>query len=240
MNDQTLSAALAIDALQKYASKERAISNVRFFKTGKGEYGEGDEFIGATVPDTRKVAKAFVELSIPEVKKLLASSIHEVRMLGLIIWTLQFAKSNEQDRCKIFDAYLASASRINNWDLVDVSAPNIIGEHLVDSDRDVLLRLAKSKILWERRIAMVATLACIRRGDASTTLQIADLLLHDREDLMHKATGWMLREVGKHCGVEVLGEYLRSRYSKLSRTALRYAIEHFSAVERRRWLLGKV
>lgn len=240
MNDQTLSAVSAMSVLQKYASKERAASNVRFFKTGKGEYGEGDEFIGATVPDTRKVAKNFVGLPISEVKKLLASSIHEIRMLGLIIWTLQFVKANKQDRCKIFDAYLASTSRINNWDLVDVSAPNIAGEHLVDSDRGVLLRLAKSKMLWERRIAIVSTLAFIRRGDASTTLQIADLLLDDREDLMHKATGWMLREVGKHCGSEILIEYLRPRYSKLPHTVLRYAIEHFSAVERRRWLLRKV
>jgi 3-methyladenine DNA glycosylase AlkD len=227
-------------ALRRYASKERAVMNARFFKTGKGQYGEGDVFIGVTVPNTRKVAKAFLGLSMSEARKLLASTIHEVRLLGAILWTMQFAKGDERVRCAIFDAYLASASRMNNWDLVDTSAPTIVGEWLVDRDRRMLYRLAKSKLLWERRIAIVATYAFIRRGDSSTTFVIADLVMSDREDLMHKATGWMLREVGKRCGRNVLVQYLKPRYSQMPRTMLRYAIEHFPAVERRRWLLGKV
>lgn len=233
-------AAQAIAALRKRASKERAAVNMRFFKTGKGQYGEGDQFIGVTVPNTRIVAKTFIELSMSGVKKLLRSPIHEVRLLGVILWTMQFAKGDDRNRKAIFDAYLASASRMNNWDLVDTSAPTIVGEWLVGRDRRVLSRLAKSKLLWERRIAIVATYAFIRRGDASTTFVIADLVMNDGEDLMHKATGWMLREVGKKCGRKALVDYLKPRYTAMPRTMLRYAIEHFPAVERKRWLLGKV
>lgn len=240
MHTSPNTASEAIAALRHYASKERAAVNARFFKTGKGQYGEGDVFLGVTVPNTRKVAKAYCALSMREVQKLLASEVHEVRLLGVIIWTMQFAKGDDVVRKAIFEAYLSIAPRINNWDLVDVSAPRIVGEWLVDRDRRVLNRLAKSTLLWERRIAIIATLACIRRGDASTTLHIADIVMHDREDLMHKATGWMLREVGKRCGRAVLVAYLTPRYATMPRTMLRYAIEHFSAVERRRWLLGKV
>jgi 3-methyladenine DNA glycosylase AlkD len=233
-------AAQAIVGLQRLASKERAAGNVRFFKTGKGEYGEGDMFIGVTVPNTRKVAKKFSALSMGEVKKLLASKLHEVRLLGAIIWTMQFAKGDERVRKAIVDAYLASTSRMNNWDLVDTSASRIVGEWLVDRDRHMLNRLATSELLWERRIAIVATYAFICRGDASTTFTIADLVMHDTEDLMHKATGWMLREVGKRCSRKELVDYLKPRYHMMPRTMLRYAIEHFSAVERQRWLSGKV
>lgn len=233
-------AAQAIAVLRTFASKERAAVNMRFFKTGKGQYGEGDTFIGVTVPNTRKVAKVFIALSMREVKKLLRSPIHEVRLFGVILWTMQFARGNERVRKATFDAYLGSTSRINNWDLVDTSAPTIVGEWLVERDRRVLSRLAQSKLLWERRIAIVATYAFIRRGDASTTFVIVDLVMNDQEDLMHKAAGWMLREVGKKCGRNVLVDYLKPRYRTMPRIMLRYAIEHFSAVERRRWLLGKV
>jgi 3-methyladenine DNA glycosylase AlkD len=216
------------------------VLNARYFKTGKGQYGEGDVFIGVTVPNVRKVAKEFLVLPMREVQKLLASTLHEVRLLGAILWTMQFVKGDDRTRRAIFDAYLASAARMNNWDLVDTSAPKIVGEWLVDRDRQALKRLAASSLLWERRIAIVATYAFIRRGDPSTTFAVADLVMSDREDLMHKATGWMLREVGKRCGRAALIEYLKPRCATMPRTMLRYAIEHFPAVERRRWLLGKV
>ena len=230
----------AVAALRRYASEDRARMSARFFKTGKGEYGEGDVFLGVTVPNIRKVAKEYKELSLLKVRTLLASPFHETRLLGVIIWTMQFVRGDDGARKEIFDAYLASTSRINNWDLVDVSAPRIVGAWLIDRDCRILHRLAKSKLLWERRIAIVATYAFIRRGDPSTTFAVADLVMSNREDLMHKATGWMLREVGKHCGRDVLVEYLKPRYSRMPRTMLRYAIEHFSAVERRRWLLGEI
>lgn len=230
----------AITTLRHYASKERAAVNARFFKTGKGEYGEGDRFLGVTVPHARKVAKAFVGLSMADVEVLLQSSWHEVRLLGVIIWTVQWRNADERTQKAIFDSYLANAARVNNWDLVDVSAPTIVGEWLVERDRRVLHRLAKSKLLWERRIAIVATFAFIRRADPSATFAIADIVMQDTEDLMHKATGWMLREVGKRCGQATLVEYLSLRYHRMPRTMLRYAIEHFPPVERRRWLLGKV
>ncbi|MEK9155090.1 MAG: DNA alkylation repair protein [Patescibacteria group bacterium] len=225
-------------ALRKYASKERATINQRFFKTGKGQYGEDDRFLGVTVPNIRVVAKQFRDASMSEMKDLLTSEWHEDRLLALIIWTLQFSKANERGKREIFKAYLSSTAQINNWDLVDVSAPNIVGEYLVDRDRKVLLRLARSKSLWERRVAIVSTFAFIRRGDATSTFTIADLVMSDQQDLMHKATGWMLREVGKKCGKAVLVSYLLPRYKRMPRTMLRYAIEHFPLVERKRWLLG--
>lgn len=230
----------AIATLRQYASKEHAAVNARFFKTGKGEYGEGDRFLGVTVPHTRKVAKMFLGLSMADVVMLLQSPWHEVRLLGVIIWTVQCKNADERTRKAMFDAYLANAARVNNWDLVDISTPTIVGEWLVERDRRVLYRLAKSKLLWERRIAIVATFAFIRRADPSTTFAVADLVMEDTEDLMHKATGWMLREVGKRCGRAILVEYLTPRYHHMPRTMLRYAIEHFPPVERRRWLLGKV
>ena len=163
---------------------------------------------------------------------------------------MQFTQGDERTQNAIFDAYLASASRMNNWDLVDTSAPTIVGEWLANLSpsprgsrrgwEPILSTLAKSKLLWERRIAIVATYAFIRRGDPSSTFLVADLVMNDYEDLMHKATGWMLLEVGKRCGRVVLVEYLQPRYRAMPRTMLRYAIEHFPAVERRRWLLGKV
>lgn len=239
----------AITLLKRHASKERAVLNARFFKTGKGQYGEGDRFLGVTVPNTRIVAKQFRDLPMNDVKKLLASPWHEVRLLALIIWTMQFQRGDEKKRKEIFDAYLASTKHINNWDLVDTSAGVIVGELLsvtpspakerVGVRCAILKKLAKSKSLWERRIAIVATFAFIRRGESELTFTIADLVMNDREDLMHKATGWMLREVGKRCGRGVLIDYLKPRYKTMPRTMLRYAIEHFSAVERKRWLLGK-
>lgn len=230
----------AIRVLRRYATKERAVNNARFFKTGKGEYGEGDRFFGVVVPDIRKVAKQFCDLPLAQVQELLASELHEVRLLALIIWTLQFQKADVGEQEKIYRTYLASTKYINNWDLVDVTAPRNVGAWLCNHDRSVLYRMARSRLLWDRRIAIISTFAFLPAKDCSTTLEIADILLHDDHDLMQKAVGWALREVGKRCGADVLREFLRPRYQGMPRTALRYAIEHFSPVERKRWLLGKV
>ncbi len=224
--------------LRGYARASRAEVSQRFFKTGKGEYGEGDRFIGVTVPDVRRVAKMFCNASMGDVQALLRSTWHEDRLLGLIIWTMQFEKGTVQDRKRIFDAYRASTARINNWDLVDVSAPRIVGEYLFGRSRAQVKKWARSKDMWERRIAIVSTLAFIVRGDASSTFVIADMLMNDREDLIHKATGWMLREVGKRCGEKLLTEYLLPRYRTMPRTMLRYAIERYAPSTKKRWLLG--
>jgi 3-methyladenine DNA glycosylase AlkD len=224
--------------LRTYATPERAAINRRFFKTGKGEYGEGDQFLGVTMPCIRLTAKRYQELPMTEIKKLLCSPWHEDRLLALIIWTLQFAKAKKKGRYILFRAYLSSSAFINNWDLVDVTAPAIVGQYLIDRDRTVLMRFARSQNIWERRIAIVSTFAFIRNGDPSTTFIIAELLMNDSHDLIHKAVGWMLREVGKRCGEGVLTAFLLPRYRTMPRTMLRYAIEHFSPVDRRRWLLG--
>lgn len=234
------SAHAAVRALKHHASTARKTSNQRFFKTGKGEYGEGDRFLGVTVPDTRKVARVFRNLPLSEVQKLVQSPWHEVRLLGVIIWSLQFDRGDEKEKNVIVGAYLSSTTWINNWDIVDVSAPRILGVWLRTHDRKILKKLVRSEVLWERRIAIVSTLAFIVEGDASSTLELAPELFSDHEDLMHKATGWMLREVGKRCGEGVLRAFLCEHSLGMPRTMLRYAIERFSPVERARWLSRKV
>ncbi|MFA5127839.1 MAG: DNA alkylation repair protein [Patescibacteria group bacterium] len=222
--------------LNKIADKKQAVHLRRFFKTGKGQYGEGDKFLGIKVPRQREVAKKyFQEITLEDVKKLIASPYHEFRLTGLIILTYKFPKISEADQKKIFDFYLKHTKRINNWDLVDLSAPNIVGTWLLDKNRKILYKLAKSRILWERRIAMLATYAFIRAGEFDDTLKLADILLNDKHDLMHKAVGWMLREVGKR-DKKVLTNYLKPRYKNMPRTMLRYAIEKFSEGERKFYL----
>jgi 3-methyladenine DNA glycosylase AlkD len=223
--------------LKKFANPKRAKVNQWFFKTGKGEYGEGDVFIGLTMPDVRKIAKKYIHLSIKEVEQLLHSKIHEHRMVALVIWTYQFEKADNKTREKIYKAYLKNTKWINNWDLVDVTTPGIVGMFLLDKDRKILYDLAKSKNLWEKRIAILATFAFINKNkESKDTLKIAEILLDDEHDLIHKGVGWMLREVGKRVSQQKEEEFLRKHYKKMPRTMLRYAIERFDEKKRQFYL----
>jgi 3-methyladenine DNA glycosylase AlkD len=234
-----MSAARVTKAIQSLASPTQARHLQRFFKTSKGEYGYGDVFLGITVPQIRKIANEYKDLTLPQIDKLMASKFHEVRFCGLVILTLQFKSSSESIvHKKIFDFYLkqVKAERVNNWDLVDVSAP-IIGQYLIGlgSSNQLLLKLARSKSLWQRRVAIVFTFAFIREGIPQPTQLVAQVLLRDEQDLIHKATGWMLREMGKRNPIE-LRKFLERHVSVMPRTMLRYAIEKFSSTERKRWL----
>ena len=219
------------------ANPKRARGLAWFFKTGKGEYGEGDKFIGLTVPVQRAIAKKFRHLKLGDVEKLLNSGVHEHRSTGLMILVAQYEAGDDGTKQKIFDFYMKHSRRINNWDLVDGSAPYIVGRHLLTRSRRVLYRLAKSPNLWERRIAMVATAAFIRTGDLKETFGIAALLLSGKHDLIHKAIGWMLREAGKQSRPQMIA-FLKRNYSQMPRTALRYAIEHLSTARRKQALRG--
>jgi 3-methyladenine DNA glycosylase AlkD len=234
-----MSASEVTKAIQSLASPTQARHLQRFFKTSKGEYGYGDVFLGVTVPQIRKIANEYLDLTLPQIDKLMASKFHEVRFCGLVILTLQFKSSSESIvHKKIFDFYLTQvkAERVNNWDLVDVSAP-IIGQYLIGSgsSNQLLLKLASSKSLWQRRVAIVFTFAFIREGIPQPTLLVAQELLPDEQDLIHKATGWMLREMGKRNPIE-LRRFLEKNVSMMPRTMLRYAIEKFSETERKKWL----
>lgn len=214
---------------------------LRFFKTGKGEYAEGDLFLGLTVPHSRVIAKNFKGLALKDIKQLLKSKYHEERLIALLILTYQFQKGNPEIQKNIFELYLASTKYINNWDLVDLSAPKIVGKYLSDKDRSILYKLVKSDYIWERRITILATLYFIvEQQEYTDTFALIDLLLDDKHDLIHKSTGWMLREVGKRVSKEVLVEYLKPRYTKMPRTMLRYAIERFPQEERIKYLEGKI
>ena len=222
--------------LKSIADPDKAAILQRFFKTGLGQYGEGDIFIGVMVPQSRKVAKKFSQLQLVEVKMLLYSSIHEERLVALLIlvWRYSSALSSREEKEEIVKFYLDNIKQVNNWDLVDLSAPNILGAHLIDRDRMLLYRLARSENVWERRIAILATYHFIRNGDFSDTLKIAEMLLQDRHDLIHKAAGWMLREVGKR---DVASEeaFLEKHRSVMPRTMLRYAIERLPESKRRHY-----
>lgn len=208
----------------------------RFFKTKKGEYGEGDKFLGITVPNQRIIAKRYKNLSLSEVKKLLYSKYHEERLTALLILTYQFPLVNEKGKKNIYDFYIKHSKQINNWDLVDVTAPNIVGAWLFDKDREILFNFAKSDNLWQRRIAIISTFYFIRYKDCSDTLKLAKDLLDDEHDLIHKATGWMLREIGKNCGVKNLTDFLDKYKNKMPRTMLRYAIEKLPIDQRIKYL----
>lgn len=219
--------------LRKHADPDRARTLQNFFKTGKGEYGEGDVFIGVMVPDSRKVAKKHSGIRLWEVEELLKSPIHEERLVAVLILVEKFEAG---EREKVADFYLRHARRVNNWDLVDLSAHKILGEWVMESrDSAILYRLAKSESLWERRIAIISTFAFIRRGVFGDTLKIAEMLLGDRQDLMHKAVGWMLREVGKR-DEKVLTGFLDRHLADMPRTALRYAIERLPEGKRKRYM----
>jgi 3-methyladenine DNA glycosylase AlkD len=212
--------------LARAADPERARQAQSFFKTGKGQYGEGDQFLGIPVPVLRQIAKRYRHLRFRDLEKLLRSSLHEHRFTALEILVFQYEGGDTRRKQKVFDFYLKHTRFINNWDLVDTSTPYIVGEHLLARPRKVLYRLAKSKDIWERRIAILATLAFIKRSDLDDTFAIAALLLNDKHDLIHKAVGWMLRETGKREEAQLL-EFLEQNYLRLPRTTLRYAIERF-------------
>ena len=220
----------------------KAQASLRFFKTGKGEYGEGDVFLGVSMPEQRKLAKKFRDLSLEYVEELLQSEEHEFRMTSLLILIYQFQKGGEDIRKKIYEIYLRNSNWINNWDLVDVSAAHIVGEFLDNKTEKIreLKKLAHSKLLWERRIAMMATFNYIKKGNHEEALQIAEILLNDPHDLIHKAVGWMLREVGKRCSMQEEEFFLKKYYQKTPRTTLRYAIEHFPKTKRQAYLKGNI
>jgi 3-methyladenine DNA glycosylase AlkD len=211
--------------------------NPIWFKTGKGEYGEGDEFIGVRIPTLRAIAGKYHDLKLREIEILLRSRIHEYRYAALLILVSRYEAGDARTRQEVFDFYLDHTGYVNNWDLVDTSAPNIVGEHLVRRSRRVLYRLAESPVLWERRIAMVATFAFIARDDLKDTFGIAKCLLADKHDLIQKATGWMLREAGVYSRPRMIA-FLKRHYSRMPRTTLRYAIEHLPKVQRNRALKG--
>lgn len=227
------------ERLKQLANKEKAEVLQRFFKTGPGEYGEGDVFLGIKVPDLRKVAKDFQDISTEDVIVLLESAIHEERLLALLVLVRKYVKGNETAKKRIYRLYLKKTKFINSWDLVDGSAHHIVGDYLMDKNKAPLYRLAKSEDLWERRIAILATFYFIKHGKYEETLKIARILLTDREDLIHKAVGWMLREIGKR---DMIFEemFLKQHYKKMPRTMLRYAIEKFPEPKRQQYLKGKV
>lgn len=235
-----MKASLALDDLKGYGKKARVSDLARFYKTGPGEYAEGDLFLGGTVPQTRSVAKKFKDLEFQELTKLFNSPFHEARLCAAIILNLQFkAAKTSQERKKIFDFYLKQvrAERINNWDIVDVSAP-WMGVYLleVDDPMPLLIKFSKSNSLWQRRVSIILTFALIRAGDLEPTLIISKALLKDKEDLIHKAVGWMLRELGKK-DVMLLRGFLKQHSHEMPRTMLRYAIERLPESERKRWLV---
>ena len=229
-----------MDALAEVADSDDAVFLQRFFKTGPGQYGEGDVFIGVRVPATRAVAKRFADLPLAEIGVLLDSEVHEHRLAGLVILNRLFERASrpnardDDERTRLADFYLDAVrrGRVNNWDLVDGSAEFVLGEYLVDRPRDLLFELAASDILWERRVAVLSSFAFIKRGDPSTTLDLAERLLGDREDLMQKAVGWMLREIGKRVDRAVLVGFLDEHAAAMPRTMLSYATEHLSAADR--------
>ena len=225
--------------IRKLANKKTAKHSKRFFKTGKGQYGEGDIFLGIRVPVLRKIAKKFRRISLAEVSKLLESKFHEERLLSILMLVNLFKSGDEDDQELIYELYLDKTKFINNWDIVDISAGNIVGAFLFEKDKAPLYRLVFSENLWERRIAIVATFYFIRNDEFDDTLKIAEILFTDKEDLIHKAVGWMLREVGKRV-IEIEEEFLEEHYLKMPRTMLRYAIERFPETRRKMYLKGQV
>lgn len=224
--------------LRKLGTKERAKVSRRFFKTGPGEYGEGDCFLGITVPELRQLAASYQAITLREVTQLLRSTIHEERLLALLILCRTYAGGDESAKKTIYELYLRNSQFVNNWDLVDASAEHIVGAFLVGKSKRPLYALARSSDLWERRIAIMATFHFIKRGAFAETIKIARILLSDEEDLIHKAVGWMLREVGKR-RLETAERFLRKHCTTMPRTMLRYAIERFPEPKRQRYLKEK-
>lgn len=220
---------------QKSANPEKAKLLQRFFKTGKGDYGEGDIFLGISVPEQRKIAKKYTELNLTQIQILLNSKIHEHRLVGLLILIEKFEKTN--DKKEIFEFYMSNYDNINNWDLVDLSSHKIAGVYLIDKDKKILYDFAKSNHLWKKRISIVSTYAFIKNNIFKDTLKISEILLNNKHDLIQKAVGWMLREVGKK-NQDVEEDFLNKHYKNMPRTMLRYAIERFSE-EKRKYYMKK-
>jgi 3-methyladenine DNA glycosylase AlkD len=225
----------AVAALRRGADPAQARILQRFFKTGPGEYGAGDAFLGLRVPEVRRLARVFQDMPLADVGRLLASRFHEERLLALFVLVLAAEKADDAGRGRLCRFYLARTRHVNSWDLVDCSAPHIVGRHLESRDRAPLRRLAASRSLWERRIAVLATFHFIRRGEFAEALAIAERLVADREDLIHKAVGWMLREVGKRSR-KAEEAFLRKHARAMPRTMLRYAVERFPEAVRQRYL----
>lgn len=227
--------------LQAAANPEKAAFFPRFFKAGPGQYAEGDKFLGVTVPAQRKIAKKYADLWLGDIERLVASSWHEERLTGLLILVNAYQKANDKDKQEIYNFYITHTTNINNWDLVDSTADRIVGPHLDGSPykMKVLEKLARSDSLWERRIAMISTFCYIKQGRADEALVIAEILLHDKQDLIQKAVGWMLREIGKRVDSELLKQFLSRHAATMPRTALRYAIEHFDPDTRLRYMKQK-
>ncbi|MGF1767815.1 DNA alkylation repair protein [Enterovibrio makurazakiensis] len=231
MND----AASIIESLRSQGDPKSAQSSARFFKSGPGEYGEGGKFIGVRVPALRHAVKLHRAATLDTIAQLLASEWHEIRLFAVILLSEQFKKANTADRETIYHFYLSQSHRINNWDLVDSSAHHIVGGYLADKDRSILYELADSTSLWERRIAMMATFTFIRLNQFDDTIALAEKLLFDKEDLIHKVCGWMLRDVGKR-DVALLRSFLNTHIADIPRTMLRYAIEKLDSEERKHFL----
>lgn len=216
-----------IHDLNQLKNDKKIAGQQRFFKTGKGEYGEGDVFIGVSVPELRKIARKYRELDFSSLHELLSSEIHEYRLTALFILRLKYERTkNDNDKGEICDFLIENRQGINNWDLVDSSAHYILGDYLLDKDKDILYKFAKSENLWERRIAIMTTFGFIKKGKFDDTLKISEILLEDNHDLIHKAVGWMLREIGNR-NQEVEEKFLKKHYKKMPRVMLRYAIEKF-------------
>lgn len=232
--------ALCRKSIRMAAHPEKAIVLQRFFKTGKGEYGEGDVFLGISVPESRRIAKQFSDLPLPYIGPLLCSRIHEERLIALLILVQRFYSGDLKEQGRVVRFYLQYIRYVNNWDLVDLSADKILGAYLLHRPKKILMMtFAKSQLVWKRRIAIIATYYFIKHGQFDQALRIAEALLHDSHDLIQKAVGWMLREVGKR-SLEVEDKFLDRHYHVMPRTMLRYAIEKFPEQRRRRYLMGIV
>jgi len=230
-----------IDELKSLADPEKARVHQRFFKTGPGEYGEGDLFYGVRVPDIRKIAKKYGDTPYGDIEKLICSKIHEKRFLALVLLLnmLSKKKCSPAEQKKIFDFYIMHRKYVNNWDLVDLSAPGIVGRWLMDKDKQVLYDFARSQNLWERRIAIIGTFYFIKKNEFEHTIKLSQILVEDKEDLIHKAVGWMLREVGKRNMAEEK-IFLKANLNQMPRTMLRYAIEKFPEDLRQKYLKGEI
>lgn len=225
--------------IKKQANPKQAVILQRFFKTGKGEYGEGDIFYGIKVPVQRTIAKRFKDLAFEDLKVLISAKVHEERLVAAFILVDQYKRGDEKKKKIVFDFYLKNRKGINNWDLVDLSAPKIVGAYLIDKEKELLYKFADSKNLWQKRIAIISTQTFIREHFFEDTLNISEILLQDKHDLIHKAVGWMLREVGNR-DLETEEEFLKKHYKTMPRTMLRYAIEKFPEQKRIAYLRGKI
>ena len=227
------------EEVSNLGSPQKAKSSEWFFKTGKGEYAEGDKFAGLTTPESKAIAKKYADLlNVEDLKELLRSDIHEERIIAIILLKGKYKKGDEKIKKKIFDIYISNTGHINNWDIVDISAEYIVGDYLENKEKGILFDFSRSGLIWERRISIMSTFGYIKKGKPELTLKLAEILLDDKQDLIHKAVGWMLREIGKRCSQEILEGFLKKHYERIPRTALRYAIEKFPDPLRRKYLKG--